>query len=66
MDTTTEARVIELETRYTHLERQFDDLSGVVAEQQRLIDGLMKNLADAHARIAALGSGQPNELPPHY
>jgi uncharacterized coiled-coil protein SlyX len=66
MDATSEARFIDLEMRYTHLERQFDDLSGVVAQQQKLIDSLMKSMADAHARMAALGSGQPNERPPHY
>jgi uncharacterized coiled-coil protein SlyX len=66
MDATTEARIIDLEMRYTHLERQFDDLSGVASHQQKLIDGMMKSLVDAHARIAALGGGQPNEPPPHY
>lgn len=66
MDATAEARLIDLETRYTHLERQFEELSGVVAEQQKLIDGLVKSLADARARLAALGSGQPNDRPPHY
>ena len=66
MEGTTEARLIDLEMRYTHLERQFDELSGVVADQQKVIDGLKKSLSDAHARLAALGSGQPNEPPPHY
>ena len=66
MDATAEARLVDLEMRYTHLERQFDDLSGVVAQQHKLIEGLMKTLADAHARIAALGSGPSNDPPPHY
>lgn len=66
MDASNEARLIELESRYTHLERQFDELSGVVAEQQKVLDGLRKSLADAHARLVALGSGQPNDRPPHY
>jgi SlyX protein len=66
MNPTTEARLVDLETRYTHVERLVDELSSVVAQQQRVIDGLVKSLGDAHARIAALGSGQPNERPPHY
>ena len=66
MDTTTEARLIDLETRYTHLERQFEELSGVVARQQNLIDGMVKGLGRALERLAALGSVGPNEPPPHY
>ena len=66
MDATLDARLVDLEMRYTHLERLFEDLSGVVAQQQKVIDALTKSLTDAHARIAALGSGQPNERPPHY
>ena len=66
MDATTEARLIELETRYTHLQRQFEDLSGVVAQQQNVIDGMVKSLGRALERLAALGSPAPNEPPPHY
>ena len=66
MDATTEARLIDLETRYTHLERQYEDLSGVVARQQNLMDGLVKSLGRALERLAALGSPTPNEPPPHY
>jgi uncharacterized coiled-coil protein SlyX len=66
MDATTEARLIDIETRYTHLVRQFDELSAVVAEQQTRIDGLVKSLAAAHARIAELGTPHSNERPPHY
>ena len=66
MDATTEARLIDLETRYTHLERQFEELSGVVARQQDLIDGMVKSLGRTLERVAALGSDTPNEPPPHY
>ena len=66
MDAPTEDRLIDLETRYTHLQRQFDELSGVVAQQQSVIDGLVKSLSRALERIAALGGTTPNEPPPHY
>ena len=66
MDATTEARLIDLETRYTHLERQFEDLSGVVARQHDVMDGMVKSLGRALEQLAALGSVGPNERPPHY
>lgn len=66
MDAMTEARLTDIETRYTHLTRQFDELSAVVAGQQTLIDGLVKTLRGALARMAELGAPQPNEPPPHY
>ena len=66
MDATTETRLTDIETRYTHLTRQFDELSTVVAEQQTVIDGLVKTLRGALARISELGAPQPNEPPPHY
>jgi uncharacterized coiled-coil protein SlyX len=66
MDVTAEARLIDLETRYTHLERQFEELSGVVAGQQNVIAELVKSLGRALERLAALGSASPNEPPPHY
>jgi uncharacterized coiled-coil protein SlyX len=65
-DATAESRLIDLETRYTHLARQFDELSAVVARQQTVIDGLVKRLGAALARIAELGTPQPNDRPPHY
>jgi uncharacterized coiled-coil protein SlyX len=66
MDTTTEGRLIDLETRYTHLERQFEELSSVVARQQNVFDGMVKSLGRALERLAALGSAGPDEPPPHY
>ena len=66
MDATSEARLIDLETRYTHLEHQFEELSGVVAKQQNVIDEVVKSLGRALERLAALGSPSPNEPPPHY
>lgn len=66
MDGTPEQRLIDLETRYTHLDRQFEELSGVVARQQTQIDGLLKRLGDALGRLNAMGASPPNERPPHY
>lgn len=66
MDGISEERLIDLETRYTHLQRQFEDLSDVVARQQTVIDGLVTRLAGALARIDGAGPAQGNERPPHY
>jgi uncharacterized coiled-coil protein SlyX len=66
MDGISEERLIDLETRYTHLQRQFEELSGVVANQQTLIDGLASRLASAIARIGQSGPSQTNDRPPHY
>jgi len=66
MDGTTDERLIDLEIRYTHLEQQFEELSGVVARQQTVIDGLVNRLASTIARIDAAGASPTNERPPHY
>ncbi len=60
-----ESRLIALETRYTHLERQVDELSQVVFEQQKTIDRLTKELASLRTRVAGVDR-DPNERPPHY
>ncbi len=61
-----EDRLVELEIRYTHLERTLDELGGVVLEQQRIIDGLVKRLAELTGRVGELGDAQTNDRPPHY
>jgi uncharacterized coiled-coil protein SlyX len=61
-----EDRLVDLEIRYTHLERQLDELNGVVVAQQKVIDGLVKRLGDVTARVAELGAAQANDRPPHY
>jgi uncharacterized coiled-coil protein SlyX len=58
-----EARLIDLETRYTHLERQVADLSEVVFEQQKIIEVLRRQLAELRERT---GEATPNDPPPHY
>jgi uncharacterized coiled-coil protein SlyX len=61
-----EKRVVELEVRYTHLERQLDELSQVVFEQQKLLDRMAKDLAALRARVTSPDDDAPDEPPPHY
>ncbi len=60
----------EIETRYTYLERLVEELSRVVYEQQRSIDGLTTRLSRLESLVAdavAKASEQPpHEKPPHY
>jgi uncharacterized coiled-coil protein SlyX len=60
-----ESRLIALETRYTHLERQVEELSQVVFEQQKTIDRLTKEVSIARDRMAGVEGG-PVDPPPHY
>jgi uncharacterized coiled-coil protein SlyX len=59
-------RLIELETRYTHLERQVADLSEVVFEQQKALELLRKQLLALDARLDQQEGPAPNDQPPHY
>ena len=59
-------RLIDLEIRYTHLERQIQELSEVVFAQQRAIDSLSKELIALRGRIEDPGEALPAEKPPHY
>lgn len=61
-----ESRLIALEVRYTHLERQVEELSQVVFSQQKLIDRLAKELTALRARASGVEDGTGNEPPPHY
>jgi uncharacterized coiled-coil protein SlyX len=61
-----EERLVELEIRYTHVERQVEELSQIVAAQQRTLDELVKHVGTLRARLAALGDPTTNERPPHY
>jgi uncharacterized coiled-coil protein SlyX len=61
------ARLTELELKYMRLERTVEELSGVVAEQQKTIDSLVKELSSATARLRDMGQDAPTtEKPPHY
>jgi uncharacterized coiled-coil protein SlyX len=61
-----ETRFTELEIRYSHLERQFADLSDVVFGQQKTIEALQKELANIRVRLRELGDPIADEKPPHY
>ena len=62
------ARLTELELKYMRLERTVEELSGVVAEQQKTIDRLLAQLAATASRVRDLGdaAGPGDENPPHY
>jgi len=62
------ARLTELELKYMRLERTVEELSGVVAEQQKTIDRLLAQLAATASRVRDLGdaAGPSDEKPPHY
>jgi len=62
-----DARITELEIRYTHQQRLLEELSDVVAEQARVLDQVTKEVAALRLRVAALGEDEPsNDPPPHY
>jgi uncharacterized coiled-coil protein SlyX len=61
-----ETRLTELEIRYSHLERQFADLSEVVFGQQKTIELLERELANIRVKLRELGDPIVEEKPPHY
>lgn len=61
-----ESRLVDLEVRYTHLERQVAELSDVVFAQQRAIDGLVRQLSATQADLSQLSAPLANDKPPHY
>jgi len=61
-----EKRLVDLEIRYTHLERQLDEMNSVLFAQQRTIDALEKQTHALRARIGDMGEANTNERPPHY
>ena len=61
-----ESRLVDLEVRYTHLERQVAELSDVVFAQQQAIDSLLRQLNSTKADLAQLSEPLTNDRPPHY
>jgi len=61
-----EDRLTTLESRYAHLERQVDEMSHLIFEQQKLIDRLIREIASLRARSTGVEGGPQNEPPPHY
>ena len=62
-------RLDALEMHIAEQQRTLDDLSGVIARQQKEIERLKKRLEASDDRIAGLESGLPapgNDKPPHW
>jgi uncharacterized coiled-coil protein SlyX len=59
-------RVVDLEIRYSHLERQLAELNQVVFEQQQAITLLQQQVIAIRTRLSGLGEPMENEKPPHY
>jgi len=69
MDTATAARLEKIESALAHLEREHEELNGVVVEQARLISRLQKEVARAsdameNQELERIRSN--NQKPPHY
>ncbi len=61
-----EERLVTLEVRYTHLERQVEEMSQVLFEQQKLVDRLVKELTLLRKTLGGVKVGAGDEPPPHY
>ena len=61
-----EARVVDLEIRYSHLEKQLAELNQVVFEQQKTIALLQQQLVALRTRLTGMGEPMEHEKPPHY
>jgi len=59
-------RLVDLEIRYSHLERQLSELNQVVFEQQQAITLLEQQLIALRTRVSGLDGPVENEKPPHY
>jgi SlyX protein len=64
-------RLIALETRLTHHERMAEELSDVIADQQKTIDLLTAQLRRLTERMRDMAAGwssspQDDKPPPHY
>jgi SlyX protein len=61
-----EARLTTLEIRYTHLERQVQELNQSLFEQQKVIDRLTREIASLRASATGVEGRPQYEPPPHY
>jgi uncharacterized coiled-coil protein SlyX len=61
-----DARLTELEIRYSHLQREFADLSEMVFGHQKAIEALQRELANMRGRLREMGDPIVDEKPPHY
>jgi len=66
------ARIVELETLYTHLQRTLGELDQAVLDQQRQIEMLSKRVSSLAGDLNRLAGSEPEvrrpeeERPPHY
>ena len=66
------ARIVELETLYTHLQRTLGELDQVVLAQQRQIEALSNRVASLAGDLHRLSGSElevrkpEDERPPHY
>jgi SlyX protein len=61
-----EPRFVDLELRFMKLERYAQELSDVVAEQQRQLDALTMETKHLRERAAQGEPAAGNDRPPHY
>jgi SlyX protein len=61
-----EARIVDLELRFMRQEKLSDELSAVIAEQQRAIDRLVAELRTLRHQVASISEPVKDEPPPHY
>jgi uncharacterized coiled-coil protein SlyX len=66
LDHPMERRLVDLELRFMKLERYAQELSDVVAEQQRRIDALVSETTRLRERATQQEPAVPNDRPPHY
>lgn len=66
MSNADESRLVDLELKYMELQRTVEELSDVVATQQRDLDRTVALLRRMQQRMIDLGQDVPNEPPPHY
>jgi uncharacterized coiled-coil protein SlyX len=66
LDHSMDRRLVDLELRFMKLERYAQELSDVVAVQQRRIDALMTETKRLRERSTQEEPAVPNERPPHY
>jgi SlyX protein len=60
------ARIDGLETRIAFQDKTLEELSGVLAQQQQLIDQLKAKIKDLVVQLGNSVSDSGNEPPPHY
>lgn len=68
---TTDSRLDELEARYTLQQRQLEDLSTALWEQQKTLDVLVAEMRSLRERLQSQGGVSPITTddegpPPHY